>query len=123
MSKHILLIDDVVEILRLMRMMLEEENHQVSVLESGQGALDYVKQNRPDLIVLDLKLGNMSGITVLRELKGDPETANIPVVVYTASLVAAEETQQLIAREPELYAGTRVLQKPFALDELLKIVA
>jgi len=122
MAKHILIIDDTADLLRLMRMMLEEDNHQVSVLDSGHGVLEQVHANRPDLIVLDLRLGDISGITVLRNLKTDTDTATIPVVVYTASVLDAEKTQQMITHEPELFAGTRVLQKPFALDQLLQIV-
>jgi len=122
MAKHILIVDDTADLLRLMRMMLEEDHHQVSVLDSGHGVLEYARANKPDLIVLDLRLGDVSGITVLSDLKSDPDTASIPVVVYTASVLDAEKTQQMIASDPATYAGTRVLQKPFALDQLLQIV-
>lgn len=123
MAKHILLVDDTVELLRLLRMTLEEDQHQVSVMETGHGVVDFVRANKPDLVVLDLYLGDTSGITVLRELKTDPDTKPVPVVVYTAAMLDAEKTQRMIASEPEIFGGTRVLQKPFALDELLSIVA
>lgn len=123
MTKHILLVDDTVELLRLLRMTLEEDNHQVSVLATGHGVLDFVRDNKPDLIVLDLYLGDTSGITILRDLKTDPETSPVPVVIYTAAMLDAERAQRMITSEPELFSGTRVLQKPFALDELLSIVA
>jgi CheY-like chemotaxis protein len=123
MTKHILLVDDTIDILRLLRMMLEEHNHQVSVLDSGRGVVEFVRLNKPDLIVLDLRLGEESGIPVLRALKTNPDTAAVPVVVYTASLIDAEKTQKMIASEPETFVDTRVLQKPFALDELLSIIA
>ena len=123
MAKHILIVDDTADLLRLMRMMLEEDNHQVSVLDSGHGVLEYTRANKPDLIVLDLRLGEVSGINVLHDLKTDPDTASIPVVVYTASVLDAEKTQKMIAADPVTYAGTRVLQKPFALDQLLQIVS
>lgn len=122
MTKHILIVDDTHDILRLLRMMLEEEHHQVSVLDSGQGVVDFVRLNKPDLVVLDLRMPGMSGMTVLQDLKNDAETTNVPVVVYTASIIDAEKTQQMIAQNPELYAGTRVLRKPFSLDELLDII-
>jgi twitching motility two-component system response regulator PilH len=123
MAKHILIVDDTPDILRLLRMMLEEDHHQVSVLDSGQNVLEFVRLNKPDLIILDLRMPGISGMTVLRELKTDDETAGVPVVVYTASIVDAEKTQQMIDREPTIYQGTRVLQKPFSLDELLSIIA
>ncbi len=123
MTKHILIVDDTVDILRLLRMMLEEHNHQVSVLDSGRGVVEFVRLNKPDLIVLDLRLGEESGIPILRELKTNTETAAVPVVVYTASMIDAEKTQKMIISEPGIFVDTRVLQKPFALDELLSIIA
>jgi DNA-binding response OmpR family regulator len=123
MAKHILIVDDTVDILRLMRMMLEEQQYQVSVLDSGQGVVEFVRLNKPDLIVLDLRLGDgISGINVLHDLKAETETAAVPVVVYTASVVDAEKVEKMLDREPVMYAGTRVLRKPFALDELLSII-
>lgn len=120
-AKHILLVDDTVDLTRLMRIILEEDRHKVSVLDTGHGVQEYVRANPPDLIVLDLRLGDISGMTVLHDLKADPETAGIPVVVYTASVVDAEKTQKMIANDPGTYDGTRVLQKPFDLDELLRV--
>ncbi len=121
-AKHILLVDDTEDLTRLMRTILEDDRHKVSVLDTGRGVLEYVRLNSPDLIILDLRLGDVSGIAVLSELKSDPETAGIPVVVFTASLIDAEKAQRMIAETPRMYEGTRVLQKPFDLDQLLNLV-
>ncbi len=124
MGKHILVIDDTTDLLRLLRMVLEEDHHQVSVLESGRAAQSFVRINKPDVIVLDLCLGvEASGLSVLRDLKADPETASVRVVIYTASLVDAEKAQRMIAQDPDRYAGTHILRKPFAIEQLLEIVA
>jgi CheY-like chemotaxis protein len=116
-------VDDTYDILYLMRMMMEELHHQVSVLDTGAPVVEFVRANRPDLVILDLKLTDVSGITVLRELKDDPDTSSVRVVAYTASKVDADRLSKLIADEPERYGDTRVLQKPFAIDELMSIVA
>ncbi len=121
-AKHILLVDDTEDLTRLMRTILEDDRHKVSVLDTGHGVLEYVRLNSPDLIILDLRLGDVSGIAVLSELKSDPETAGIPVVVFTASLIDAEKAQRMITETPRMYEGTRVLQKPFDLDQLLNMV-
>ncbi len=121
-GKHILLVDDNADVTHLMRIILEEDGHKVSVLDAGRGVHDYVLADPPDLIVLDMRLSDISGMTVLGELKKDPETASIPVVVYTASYMDFEKTQKLIATEPSTYGGTRVLNKPFDLDELFEFV-
>jgi CheY-like chemotaxis protein len=123
MAKHILIVDDTYEILYLMRMMLEEYHHQVSVLNMGAPVVEFVRANRPDLIILDIKLTDISGIEVLHELKADPDTSSVPVIAYTASVSDADKVTKLIAAEPERYGDTRVLQKPFAIDELLSIVS
>ena len=122
MTKRILVVDDKAHLLRLMRMILEDEHYQVSILQEGRGAFDRVKESLPDLVILDLKLADSSGLEILRDLKGDRTTADIPVIVYTAAVLEAEEVSQLIASDPARYQSVRVLQKPFDLDALLGLV-
>jgi DNA-binding response OmpR family regulator len=102
-----------------MRMILEDERYQVSVLQDGKNALDHVRATEPDLIILDLKLGDTSGLDILQSLKAQRATADIPVIVYTAAVIEAEEVEQLIEHDPARYTGVSVLQKPFELDALL----
>jgi CheY-like chemotaxis protein len=121
-TKRILVVDDKAHLLRLMRMILEDEHYQVSILQEGRGAFDRVKESLPDLVILDLKLADSSGLDILRDLKADRATADIPVIVYTAAVLEAEEVSQLISSDPTRYHGVRVLQKPFDLDALLGLV-
>lgn len=122
MTKRILVVDDKAHLLRLMRMILEDEHYQVSILQEGRGAFDRVKESLPDLVILDLKLADSSGLEILHDLKGDRTTADIPVIVYTAAVLEAEEVSQLIASDPARFQSVRVLQKPFDLDALLGLV-
>ena len=122
MTKRILVVDDKAHLLRLMRMILEDEHNQVSILQEGRGAFDRVKESLPDLVILDLKLADSSGLEILRDLKADRATADIPIIVYTAAVLEAEEVSQLISSDPARYHGVRVLQKPFDLDALLGLV-
>jgi DNA-binding response OmpR family regulator len=119
MTKHILIVDDQPDLLTLMRMLLEDQQYQVSVLQDGTGTLEHVRAHQPDLIILDLKLANMSGLDVLHTLKAHSATADVPVIVYTAAIIEAEAVEALVTREPRHYAGVSVLQKPFDLDVLL----
>lgn len=121
-AKQILVVDDKNELLHLMRRVLEDEQYQVSILQEGREAFTRVKITLPDLLILDLRLGDISGQDVLKLLKADPLTADIPVIVYTAAVLEAEEVTRLISSQPGRYAGVHVVQKPFELESLLTLV-
>jgi DNA-binding response OmpR family regulator len=118
-TKRILVIDDRAELLALLRMILEDERYQVSVLQEGQLAVETVRADQPDLVILDLRLEDASGTDVLQSLRAHTSTADIPVIVYTAAVMEAEGVSQLITSDPGRYANVSVLQKPFELDALL----
>ncbi|HZS77349.1 MAG TPA: response regulator [Ktedonobacteraceae bacterium] len=122
MGKQILIVDDKSELLHLMRRVLEDEQYQVSILQDGKSAFTQVKAQQPDLLILDLKLGDISGKDVLRQLKSDPSTAEVPVIVYTAAVLEAEEVNRLITDHPDYYQRVRLIQKPFELPDLLDLV-
>jgi len=105
-----------------MRRVLEDEQYQVSILQQGRDAFTCVKTQLPDLLILDLKLGDISGQDVLKQLKDDAVTAEIPVIVYTAAVLEAEEVTKLILSDPEHYQGVYMVQKPFELESLLALV-
>lgn len=121
-GKQILVVDDKNELLHLMRRVLEDEMYHVSILQDGRDAFLQMKSQLPDLLILDLKLGEVSGQDVLKQLKDDPVTAEIPVIVYTAAVLEAEEVSRLVASDPVRYHGVFVVQKPFELENLLVLV-
>jgi DNA-binding response OmpR family regulator len=118
-TKRILVIDDRSELLHLMRRVLEDEQYQVSILQEGKDALAQVRDVSPDLLILDLKLGDMPGQEVLKQLKGDAIAADIPVILYTAAVLEAEEVASLLASNPQFYKDVYLLRKPFELSALL----
>jgi DNA-binding response OmpR family regulator len=115
-------VDDRANLLALLRMLLEEEQYQVSVLQEGRGVVDHIRENPPDLVILDLKLADASGMDILETLRGQTSTADIPVIVYTAAVIEAESVSNMIASNPARYTNVSVLQKPFELDALLSRV-
>lgn len=123
MTKHILIVDDQADLLALLRMLLEDQQYQVSVLQDGTDTLEHVQVHQPDLIILDLKLADVSGFDVLHALKAHTATADVPVIVYTAAIIEAEAVESLVARDPRHYVGVTVLQKPFDVDTLLERVS
>ena len=105
-----------------MRMLLEDEDYQVSVLQQGKGAVDRIREVMPDLVILDLKLADASGTDILVGLRAQSSTADIPVIVYSAAVLESEAISNLISGNPTRYANVSVLQKPFDLDTLLERV-
>jgi len=121
-TKRILVVDDKNELLHLMRRVLEDEQYQVSILQDGRDAFARVKSQLPDLLILDLKLGEVSGQDILKQLKYDSITEDIPVIVYTAAVLEAEEVNRLVTDNPRHFQGVHVVQKPFELENLLSLV-
>ncbi|HLJ36253.1 MAG TPA: response regulator [Ktedonobacteraceae bacterium] len=105
-----------------MRRVLEDEQYQVSILQDGREAFTRVKIQLPDLLILDLKLGDVSGQDILKQLKDDHVTADIPVIVYTAAVLEAEEVNRLVLSNPRHYHDVHVVQKPFELESMLALV-
>lgn len=120
MGKHILVIDDREELLTLLRMLLEDANYRVSVSLDGAEVPEMARSNPPDLIVLDLRLGGVSGLDVLAGMRANKATVEIPVIVATAAVTEADVVENLIATDPGRYSNVSVLKKPFDGDALLE---
>ena len=85
MSKgRILAVDDEEDILTLLKYNLEREGYLVDCVETGEEAMEHVASVRPDAILLDLMLPGLDGIEVCRELRKNPDTKNIPIIMLTA---------------------------------------
>ena len=80
----ILVVDDEEDILELVKINLSREGYRVLCADSGEAALQQVKTDPPDLVVLDLMLPGADGLDVCRQLKSDPATRRIPIVMLTA---------------------------------------
>jgi two-component system KDP operon response regulator KdpE len=108
-SKDILVIDDEVQIRRLLRLTLEAAGYRVRESDTGRGGLDEVVRRPPDAVVLDMGLPDVGGLDVLRQLRA---WSRVPVLVLT---VLAEESDKIAA----LDAGADdYLTKPFGSGEL-----
>lgn len=113
-SKTIVVINDSPEFLELAEMLLRDEQYEVKVAQFGQGALSLIKETRPDLVVLDVRLPDVSGWDVLQALKLDPSTAALPVLICTAAV------HEIEGQAPRLdQIGVDVLIKPFSIEMFL----
>ena len=116
MARKILTCDDEKHIVRLIQVNLERQGYEVITAYNGAECLEKVKEDRPDLIVLDVMMPEMTGFEVLDVLKKDPETENIPVIMLTAR---AQDSDVLRGWQSgvECY-----LTKPFNPMELIAFV-
>jgi DNA-binding response OmpR family regulator len=92
---RILVVDDHPHIVRLVQRELEEAGHQVSSAADGESALRLVREERPELVVLDVVMPRPNGFEVLRELKTDPTTRDIVVIMLTVKDRETEYTHGL----------------------------
>jgi two-component system phosphate regulon response regulator PhoB len=83
-KNHILVVDDEEDILELIRYNLEREGYSVSCVTSGEACLAKVKEQLPDLILLDLMLPGVDGLSVCKILKNTPKAQLVPVIMLTA---------------------------------------
>src|SRR5689334_2478851 len=84
MSARVLVVDDVEVNVRLLEAKLSSEYFTVITASNGEAALSLARSEHPDIILLDVMMPEMDGFEVCRRLKGDPATADIPVMMVTA---------------------------------------
>ncbi len=95
--ERILIIDDQPDTIRLLKQLLGEHgNYRVFSAESGVEGIGMVARRRPDLVILDLRMPEMDGFDVLNELRSNPETANIPVMIVTGELDFNSSEQEML---------------------------
>lgn len=84
MPEKILIVDDDLETLRLVGVMLQRQGFEISAANTGELAITMAKKEIPDLIVLDIMMPVVDGYRVAREIRNDPTTAQIPILMFTA---------------------------------------
>jgi CheY-like chemotaxis protein len=115
-SYKILIADDEPEVVDLVRMMLEWEGYTVLAAVDGIETLVSTRTQRPDLILLDVRMPKMTGLAVLEKLHEDPETADIPVIMLSV-VTGYPEVRAALQRGAVAY-----LPKPFEMREMVHLV-
>jgi DNA-binding response OmpR family regulator len=113
---HVLLIEDEPNIAEAIRFILSRDGWTVSTLQEGSGAVDAVRKEQPDIVILDLMLPGRSGLEIVESLRADPATQALPVLMLTAKGAGRE-------REAAERAGvSRFMTKPFSNADMLASV-
>ena len=112
-NSKILVVDDETYIVELVKFNLEKEGYKVVVANDGLSALEKVKSELPDLIILDIMLPKMDGLEVYRTLKLNPEYNSIPIIMLTAK---GEDIDTVLGLE---MGADDYIKKPFSPRELV----
>lgn len=116
MKKKILVVDDEENIVNIVKFNLSKAGYDVTAAHDGMDALEKVKLEKPDLIVCDVMMPKLDGFGVLKEIKSNPETENIPFIMLTAKGMPKDVLDGWKS------GVHNYLVKPFKAQELLSTV-
>lgn len=111
MPKKILVVDDEVDLVEILKLSLEVNNYEVITAFDGEEALEKAKKEKPDLILLDIVMPKKDGWTFVREMKMDESIKHIPVIVLTV--------KEQLKDEFELEGVKDFIVKPIEIEKLL----
>ena len=116
MSRRILVVDDDPRLLHVVSMYLSIEGYDVDTAPNGEEGLQHLEAQRPDLVILDVMMPGIDGLEACRRIKSNPETRQIPVVLFTA-----------LSRTDDVESGraagaNRFINKPFSLIGLGAVI-
>ena len=112
----VLVVDDEVYILHILDFILGAESYDVVTATNGEQALQKVREEKPDLVILDIMMPKLDGYETCRMIKNDPATKNIPVILLTAK---GREVDQKLGRE---VGANDYMTKPFSPSKLIERV-
>jgi len=113
-SLEILIVDDNEQITKMLTTFLELKEHKCTVANDGKEGLNIIKENRHDVILLDLAMPEFDGYSVIKDLEDNNSLKDHKIIVFTASTITQDELDQLVTR-----GVTSYILKPIDIDVLL----
>ena len=114
LMQKILVVDDDSDLLEMIQMTLSRLGYHITTLAKGSGFINIVESNRPDIILLDIFLGDADGRNLCYQMKLQPAYENIPVILYSAGYVPLSTIEHSKADE--------FMIKPFEIKQLTEKV-
>ncbi len=116
LKKKVLIIDDEKLILKATQLVLNSYGYEVATSVDGEDGLKKARSYSPDVVLLDIMMPGMDGWQTLRRMKSDPQTADIPVIIFTAK-------EYFRGRELSRQAGAaEYISKPFEAEDLIETI-
>src|SRR5688572_23815252 len=112
-AKKILIVEDETDILHLVQLYLEKEGYRTCTATTGLDGLRQAKSEHPDLVILDLMLAELDGLEVCKQIRADPRTSRLPIIMLTAK---AEESDTIVGLE---LGADDYVTKPFSPKALV----
>lgn len=116
-KKRILCVEDDPEMIDLIRLILAQQGFKVEGAEGGQAGLDMIRKSPPDLLLLDLMMPEVDGWEVYQQIKADPKTKDIPVIIVTAKAQNIDKVLGIHIAKVDDY-----ISKPFSPQVLLESI-
>lgn len=115
-EKKILFVDDEDDIREVLQIRLESYGYRVASAASGEEALEKIESEHPDLVILDVMMPGMDGLAVLKRIRKNEGTANMPVIMLTA------KRKKMIGDLFEFENIQGFVEKPFESEVLLNLI-
>ena len=116
MKKSVVIIEDEPFIIEALTFLLENESLVVRSISDGANAIDFIIKSKPNLVILDIMLPNVSGMKILEDIRSMDEISNLPVLMLTA------KGQKKDRRAAEEAGVSKFMTKPFDNQELIENV-
>jgi len=107
----VLIVDDDLDLLEMMEIVLRRSEMEVACLDHGAGLFTTLSNFRPDIVIMDIYLGDADGRNLCQQLKTSADYKDIPIILYSAGIITKESIDQSLADE--------FIVKPFNVQQLL----
>jgi len=115
---NILVIDDNEDITELLNMVLTAMDHKISFTNDGKEGLRLIRENKYDVILLDIAMPNFSGVDIINSLEKDNKIKDSNIILFTASSIKDSSIEEL------LHKGVRgIIRKPIEVEELVNQIS
>jgi len=123
MGKKILIVDDEIEQIEYASTVLEASGYTPVIAMDGKEGMKKVKEEKPDLILMDIMMPERGGVGMFQDLKHDEETKNIPVIIVTGIARGGHFNDLTVRQDQDTPAPDGYIEKPMNADAMLKMVS
>lgn len=113
--KKIVIVEDHLETAEMIKMVLKPRGYELYHTPDGERAIELIRQNQPDIILLDVMLPGMDGYSIQSALLEDPELKNIPILIMTSK----PKTEEIFQTATNVLG---FIEKPFVVKDFVKMV-